>query len=137
MNPNSLEKQNRTPYSDRGYPTGYPGSAERYRAPRPYRYGMALAGFILGLAGMLSIATTFILLLNASDSDPAAVAIIGILSVPLSLVFSVVGLILSIIAVRSSRGAGYAIAGISLTSLSLLGGALFMLLLLIGALASL
>lgn len=107
------------------YPPPYPhGSPE----PRPYRYRMALSGFILGLFGALVPASIW--LQFGIDSRNETLGAMSLLLLPLAGLCAVIGLILSIISVRSSRGAKYAIAGICLSILSfLIFGTFFMVIL--------
>lgn len=100
------------------FPQPYPYGGPK---PRPYRYGMALAGFILGLFGALVPASIWLqILFIDSIGNSNIFGGISLLSLPLAGVCAVIGLILSIISVRSSRGAKYAIAGICLSVFSFL-----------------
>lgn len=93
--------------------------------PRPHRYGMALAGFILGLFGLLVPCFAWLLLFAKDTESNAIWGSFTLLSVPAAAVCSVVGLILSVIAVRRSRGAKFAVAGICFCVLSFLLFGLF------------
>ncbi|MEJ8305441.1 hypothetical protein [Saccharibacillus sacchari] len=114
-------------YDERGYGEQYYGAGQRdpfapYGRPaqRPYRYGMALAGFILGAFSLAMPILLLILMISTGDSDGyAALGGLMLLSIPVCFVGSIVGLTLSIVAVRSSRGAKFAIAGICFNALGL------------------
>ncbi len=106
-----------------------------YRPTRPDRYTLALTGFIIAIAANLAIVMTIVLLVISSDNDSGGAAVLGLLMIPLSGIGSIAGLVLSIIAVRSSRGVGFAVAGICFSALAMLGSGLFSLLAMIGFLA--
>ncbi|NGZ74394.1 hypothetical protein [Saccharibacillus alkalitolerans] len=107
------------------------------RRSRPYRYGMALTGFILGLFSVLSTGTVLLLILFATQHDFLAFWVgLSVLSLPLIAIAGITGLVLSIIAVRSSRGAKFAIAGICLNALGMLAFGFLSLAVLIGIMAA-
>ncbi|MCQ4085687.1 hypothetical protein [Saccharibacillus sp. JS10] len=127
----SDEYDRQNPYNNPPYPDPY--HQQRFAPPRPDRFGMAMTGFILGLFSFAVPLQILMLIFwvpdSNSSSDLGAMLLILLLLTPFT---AVVGIILSIIAVRSSRGAKLAIAGIWFSALSMIVISALVLLIFIG-----
>lgn len=108
---------------------------DTYRPTRPDRHTLAMTGFIIAIAANLALIMTIVLLVVSSDNDSGGAVVLGLLLIPVGGLGSIAGLVLSIIGVRSSRGVGFAVAGICFSALAMLGAGLFSLLAMIGFLA--
>jgi len=112
---NRLDRENEHSSSECVSPPPY-----RKPDPQPYRYGMALTGFILGTFSVWVPLIAWILLVTDENTGGlGALTTITILLLPVAFACSIVGLTLSFIAVPSSRGAKFALTGICLNALAM------------------